>query len=299
MSIEQNASEGPIVIKIGGAIIDQTAALSRLCETVAKLHTSLAQPGSARGVVVVHGGGLAIDAHLRQLGYEPHRVDGIRVTPPDQIDAVVEILAGRMNRSLVGKINASLAKVSDLRAVGMSIGDGGLTTARPVACADINFGCVGEITGGDPSLVRTLLGSCFLPVISPIACNDVGGVCGALNVNADDAAAAVASIIGAQSLVLLSDVPGVLDADGERIAELDGPSIESLISEGVITGGMIPKVRAALDTATKTGVATRIASWKDPAALLALASGGDCGTLVLPGPSMAHAHSTLGAEARS
>lgn len=300
MNAANSGMDRPIVIKIGGAIIDQTAALSRLCEMVAKLHCSLAQRGSRRGVVVVHGGGLAIDAHLRQLGYEPHRVDGIRVTPPDQIDAVVEVLAGRMNRSLVGKIDASLKRAGKAhRAVGLSIGDGGLTTARPVACGDINFGCVGEVTGGDPALVNTLLDSCFLPVISPIASNDVGGVCGALNVNADDAAAAVAGIIDAQSLVLLSDVPGVLDADGQRIAELDGASIEGLITGGVITGGMIPKVRAALDTATKTGVATRIASWKDPASLLALASGGDCGTLVLPAPSIAHAHSTLGAEDRS
>lgn len=300
MSAANSAFERPIVIKIGGAIIDQTAALSRLCETIATLHCSLAQHGSRRGVVVVHGGGLAIDAHLRQLGYEPHRVDGIRVTPPDQIDAVVEILAGRMNRSLVGKIDASLKRTGNTqRAVGLSIGDGGLTTARPVVCADINFGCVGEVTGGDPELVNTLLESCFLPVISPIASNDLGGVCGALNVNADDAASAVAGIIGAQSLVLLSDVPGVLDADGQLIPELDALSIERLITAGVISGGMIPKVRAALDTATKTGVATRIASWKDPAALLALATGDDCGTLVAPSATHIENASFLSAEARS
>ena len=222
------------------------------------------------------------------------------MTPPDQIDAVVEILAGRMNRSLVGKIDASLKRTGNTqRAVGLSIGDGGLTTARPVVCADINFGCVGEVTGGDPELVNTLLESCFLPVISPIASNDLGGVCGALNVNADDAASAVAGIIGAQSLVLLSDVPGVLDADGQLIPELDALSIERLITAGVISGGMIPKVRAALDTATKTGVATRIASWKDPAALLALATGDDCGTLVAPSATHIENASFLSAEARS
>ncbi|MFU8828917.1 MAG: acetylglutamate kinase [Phycisphaerales bacterium] len=276
----------PLVVKIGGAIIDKTAALAKLCSVLAELHTALSQPGTTRGVVIVHGGGLAIDAHLRTLGYEARRVDGIRVTPPDQIDAVVEILAGRMNRSLVGKVNAALeAALGGSRAVGLCIGDGGLTTARPVACNDINFGCVGEITGGDPELVYSLLRARFLPVISPIACNDEGGVCGALNVNADDAASAVAEIIGAQALVMLSDVPGVLDADGELLAELDHIRIEQLITSGVISGGMIPKVRAALDNATRTGVATRIASWKSPESLLALASGASCGTLVLPAPT--------------
>lgn len=273
----------PIVVKIGGAIIDQTAALSKLCAVLAELHTALTAGKTGAGVVIVHGGGLAIDAHLRTLGYEPHRVDGIRVTPPDQIDAVVEILAGRMNRSLVGKVNAALETVAGTsRAVGLCIGDGGLTTARPVACGDINYGCVGEITGGDPTLVRTLVGAGYLPVISPIACNDAGGVCGALNVNADDAAAAVAGIIEAESLVLLSDVPGVLDAQGQLIETLDSERIAELIAGGVITGGMIPKVRAALDTATRTGVATRIASWKNPASLLGLVTGEGCGTLVLP-----------------
>ena len=292
-------TEAPLVIKIGGAVIDQTAALSRLCETVAQLHRSLATPGTTRGVVVVHGGGLAIDAHLRQLGYEPHRVDGIRVTPPDQIDAVVEVLAGRMNRSLVGKFNAALQPSGDVRAVGLSIGDGGLTTARPVACGDINFGCVGEITGGDPAVVHTLLRSGFLPVVSPIACNDAGGVCGALNVNADDAAAAVAEIVGAQALVLLSDVPGVLDASGELLPSVDAQAIDRLITEGVITGGMIPKVKVALETASRTGVATRIASWKQPDDLLKLASGGGCGTLVLPGTSAHHSEPTLSVGAQS
>lgn len=293
MNSTETLNNNPLVVKIGGAVIDETAALSKLCSILAQLHTSLAQAGTTRGVVIVHGGGLAIDAHLRTLGYEPHRVDGIRVTPPDQIDAVVEILAGRMNRSMVGKVNAALEHAaSDSRAVGLCIGDGGLTTARPVVCGDINYGCVGEITGGDPEVVHALLRSRFLPVISPIACNDAGGVCGALNVNADDAAAAVAGIIGAQSLVLLSDVAGVLDASGSLIAEIDRRQIEELIASGVIAGGMIPKVRAALETATRTGVATRIASWKNPAALLGLVSGENCGTLVLPdatSPSIAPA----------
>jgi len=278
----QTRNGNAIVIKVGGAIIDQTAALSRLCTVLAELHTRLSV-NQGSGVVIVHGGGLAIDAHLRTLGYEPHRIDGIRVTPPDQIDAVVEILAGRMNRSLVGKVNAALKSSSGASiAVGLCIGDGGLTTARPVACGDINYGCVGEITGGDPTLVRTLLGAGFLPVISPIASNDAGGVCGALNVNADDAAAAVAEIIKAESLVMLSDVPGVLDADSTLIDTLDASRIDQLISDGTISGGMIPKVRAALQTATRTGVATRIASWKHPETLLGLATGEGCGTLVLP-----------------
>ncbi|MBM4115478.1 MAG: acetylglutamate kinase, partial [Phycisphaerae bacterium] len=101
-----------------------------------------------------------------------------------------------------------------------------------------------------------------------------------LNVNADDAAAAVASILGAQGLVFLTDVPGVLDADRSLIPSLDAASIDRLITDGTITGGMIPKVRGALDTAASTGVAVTIAGWADPAALSNLLTGGVAGTRI-------------------
>jgi acetylglutamate kinase len=289
----------PIVVKLGGAVIDRFEPLSRLCAVLAQLHRSLSEVGTARGVVIVHGGGLAIDGHLRRLGYEAHRVDGIRVTPPSQIDAVVEVLAGRMNRSLVGTVNAALAGDGAAPcAVGLSIGDGGLTTARRLARGETDFGCVGEVTGGDPRVVETLLAGGFLPIISPIACDDAGGG-GPLNVNADDAAAAVAGVLGARSLVLLSDVPGVLDADGALIDRLDQGRIDELIEAGTIHSGMIPKVRAALDTAERTGVATRIASWNNPEQLLALADGGSCGTLVVPSASASFSYSTPPAAGHS
>jgi len=247
----------PLVIKVGGALLDEPEKNLAVIDALVALHHGSTVHGAARhgGVVLVHGGGLLVDRHLARLGVVTERVDGIRVTPPDVVEEIVGVLAGRVNTQLIGLLASAGAAP-----VGLSLSDPG---------------AVGEITGGDPALVRTLLGGGFMPVVSSIGLDDAGGF---LNINADDAAAAIAGIVRARELVLLTDVPGVLDADGRVIASLDRDAIERHISDGIIKGGMIAKVRGALDAAERSGVPVTIASWKNPASV----NGVGTSTRILP-----------------
>ncbi len=248
---------GPIVVKIGGAFLDEPERHRATLDGIVELHRAGLARGS--GVVLVHGGGILVDRHLARLDIVTERVDGIRVTPPEAVEEIVGVLAGRVNTRLVGLFARSVP------AVGLSLGDGGLCACRKATRYAFDPGAVGEITGGDPRLVQTLLGGGFLPIVSSIGLADDGSF---LNINADDAAAAIASIVGASELVLLTDVAGVLDAGGAVIGELDRPRIESLIADGTISGGMTPKVRGALDAAEISGVPVTIASWRNPASVL-------------------------------
>lgn len=260
---------GPLVIKLGGLAVEDPATAEGLLRAVIALHEAERQ-----GVVVVHGGGKAVDRRLERLGLPTVRAAGLRVTPPDQIDEVVATLAGVVNKRLVSALNRLGA-----RAVGMSLGDGAMASARHLTIPGADLGHVGEVTGGDPALLRTLLGDCYLPVLCSIAFSAEGAM---LNVNADDAAAAIASLLQARMLVLLTDVPGVLAADGRRIALLESAEIAHLIETGVIHGGMIPKVRAALAAANHANTPVLIASWSDPDSLAHIARGHAPGTLIMP-----------------
>jgi acetylglutamate kinase len=257
------------VIKVGGLAVDDPAQAEPLLRALAALHHD--EPG---GVVLVHGGGKAVDRRLERLGLPTVRAAGLRVTPPDQIDEVVATLAGVVNKRLTAALNYLGA-----RAVGMCLGDGAMTTANPLVMPGVELGLVGRITGGDPSVLRHLLDERYMPVLSSIAFGP-GGVL--LNVNADDAAAALASMLGARMLVLLTDVNGVLADDGRRIPFLESDEIERLIGDGVIHGGMIPKVRAALAAANHAGAPVLIASWSDPDAIAHIAKGHAPGTLIVP-----------------
>ncbi|MDZ4754931.1 MAG: acetylglutamate kinase [Phycisphaerae bacterium] len=253
----------PLVIKIGGALLDEPAtAVNGHLATIAgivDLHREAQARGS--GVVLVHGGGVAVDRHLARLGVTTERIDGIRVTPPDVVEEIVGVLAGRVNTRLLGLLIAAGAKP-----VGLSLGDGCLCACRKSTRYAFDPGAVGEITGGDPSVIHTLIDGGFLPVVSSIGL-DAEGQC--LNVNADDAAAAIARIVSAQELVLLTDVAGVLDKHGRVIPYLNRDAIEGLIADSTIRGGMIAKVRGALEAAEQAGVPVTIASWKDPASITA------------------------------
>ncbi|HVZ95166.1 MAG TPA: acetylglutamate kinase [Phycisphaerales bacterium] len=260
----------PIVLKIGGAPIEEPSKHSKLWDAIAGLHRA-----RAGRLVIVHGGGAAIDDRLRRMGMEPIKRDGIRVTPREQIGEVVAVLRGIANAALVGALCAR-----GCRAVGLCLGDGGLTRAEISKRFLFDPGLVGDITGGDPSVVRSLLAGGMLPVIAPIAFDSGGGP---LNVNADDAAAAVARIIGAESLVLLTDVPGVMDGDGKVIAQLDEAGAAALTERGVIRGGMIPKVRGGFEAARASGTATIIAGWGDGVTFTALAEGRAVGTRLVVG----------------
>jgi acetylglutamate kinase len=200
-----------------------------------------------------------VDRQLARLGIVTERIEGIRITPPDAIEEIVGVLAGRVNTRLVGMVAAAGGQP-----VGLSLGDGGLCACRKATRYPFDPGAVGEIDGGDPSVITALLEAGFLPVVSSIGLDADGSF---LNVNADDAAAAIARIVGARELALLTDVSGVLDADRRVIPTLDRAAIERLVADGTITGGMIAKVRGALDAAERAGVPVTIASWKDPASL--------------------------------
>ncbi len=244
----------PLVIKVGGAMLDEPGKHLATINGIVDLHREARSRGS--GVVLVHGGGAAVDRHLARLGIVTERIDGIRVTPPDVVEEIVGVLAGRVNTRLLGLLSAAGAQP-----VGLSLGDGGLCSCRKATRYPFDPGSVGEIVSGDATVLRTLIGGGFLPVISSIGLDELGGF---LNVNADDAAAAIARIAHGSELVLLTDVAGVLDAEGAVIPSLDREGIDRLIAEGTISGGMIAKVRGALDAAERAGVPVTIASWKDP-----------------------------------
>jgi acetylglutamate kinase len=198
--------------------------------------------------VVVHGGGPQIGAVMERMGLKPRFIDGHRITDEETMDIVEMVLAGKINKGIVATIQRAGGK-----AVGLSGKDGFLLQARRKklsvtrAGTDtaelVDIGLVGEVTAVDPDVVRALEQWNFIPVISPIGVDADGHT---YNLNADTAAAAVAAALKAQKLIYLTDSEGVLDKDGALIPTLDRAKIARLIRQGVITGGMIPKVNYCL-----------------------------------------------------
>jgi acetylglutamate kinase len=215
------------VVKLGGRVQQRAAVHRALAEA---WH---AAPGS---LCIVHGGGDEVSRLQRALGVEPRFVGGRRVTSPDDIDLVRMVLSGSANKRLVAALQSAGAP-----AVGMSGEDGGLLVARQAAGGTL--GRVGEPVAVRGAVLAALSGAGFLPVISPLGCAEDGS--GALNVNGDDAAAAIAAELGAAELLLLADVDGVL-ADGRVIPALDAEGAATLIAEGTAAGGMAAKLEAAL-----------------------------------------------------
>jgi acetylglutamate kinase len=279
------SNPGPFVLKIGGTTLEAQSTQRTLWDALLSLHERLSAKGS--GVVVVHGGGKAVDSIIAQLGMPTRREQGLRITPPEQMEVIAGVLAGSVNKRLVGCINAAaIASSRSARAVGLCLGDG---DAFPTERATLPFdaGRVGEVVPASddtaehqtPPLLRALLGSGFLPVLSSIGIDSEGGL---LNVNADDAAAGIARMVRASTLALLTDVPGVKGADGRVIPSLRESEAHALIASGVIAGGMIPKVRSALATAKATGSPVVVLS-ADPAQVQELLQGKDAGTKFVAG----------------
>lgn len=215
-----------LVIKYGGSALD-AASTDTILEDAAAL-----QSVGVR-VVLVHGGGKEISALLDRLGVESKFEDGYRVTDQTVLDTAEMALSARVNKAIVGALDRIGAK-----ACGVSGRDGGLITARQ---KDKDMGLVGTITKVEPRLLQTLLDGGYLPVISPIARGENGGV---FNCNADDAARAVAEAVGADKLVFLTDTDGILvDSHNQstRIAKMDVARAKELMDSGLIAGGMIPK----------------------------------------------------------
>lgn len=267
-------SDGPLVVKVGGAGVDDPASGSALWRSIIDAHRTLEGK-----LVLVHGGGRAVDEHLARLGMKTERVEGLRVTPPEQMGEIAGVLAGRVNKGVVGAINAMSAGL----AVGLCLGDGDLLrTERKTLASGADLGRVGTplATGPEEGLLSLLMRNNLLAVVSSIG---IGFDAGLLNVNADDAAAGIAQRYKARALVLLTDVSGVLDERKSLVEKLDAAGIESMIARGVIHGGMVPKVRAALSTASLASCPVVIASWADPSAIVRIARGQAGGTRIVAG----------------
>ena len=239
-----------IVIKYGGnAMIDESLKRSFARDVVLMKLVGM-------NPVVVHGGGPQIGQLLDRIGKKSEFVEGLRVTDSETIDVVEMVLGGLVNKDIVALINAHGG-----RAVGLSGKDGGLIRARKLVLRKegtsdedetVELGFVGEIESINPAVVDTLDEGDFIPVIAPIGTGEDGKT---YNINADTVAGKLAVTLGAEKLILLTNTPGVLDQQGELLTGLSESRVQELIQEGVITGGMLPKVRCALD-AVSGGVRT-------------------------------------------
>ncbi len=229
------------VVKIGGRVQRD----ARLAEILARLW--LHAPGS---FCVVHGGGETISALQTQLGGEPRFVDGRRVTTEGDIEVLRMALSGVANKQLVNSLSTE-----GIPAVGISGEDASLIVAE--ALDEEVFGRVGMVAEVNDGIVRALLAGGYLPVISPVSRDGESEHGGALNVNADDAAAAIAASMDADELLLISDVQGVL-VDGVAVSTMSGDEAVHAIESGIATEGMATKLRAALDALRRGVPAVRI-----------------------------------------
>jgi acetylglutamate kinase len=218
------------VIKVGGNELDEQAFLTDLARTV----KSMDEPA-----VIVHGGGQAIADMQARLGLKTVMVDGLRVTDADSLAVVQMVLSGRSNKIIVAALLAA-----GVDAVGISGVDGGLLRCVKKQHPAADLGYVGQVVEVRSEMVRQFANQGMTPVISPISLGSEGQI---YNVNADEAAGAIAASLGVSVVNFVSNVPGVLDEDDNTIPALSAAQTEHLIRRGVIHGGMVPKVRAALE----------------------------------------------------
>jgi len=254
-----------VVIKCGGSTMDQ------LPDSFFQAIASLQQDG--KKLVIVHGGGPAINAMLDRVQIAPQFVDGLRVTCEDTLGVVEMVLCGSINKALVRRLTRAGAK-----AWGVSGIDGQTIVAEKTSKP---LGWVGEIKQMNAAIPKAILTQGYLPVIAPLSVSTDGG--NTFNVNADVAAGAVAAALGAEKLVMVTDVPGILrpQADGSKalVQETNAREIAAMIADEVITGGMIPKVTAALD-ALGQGVEQVVICKGTAEDLLAVCAGKEAGTTV-------------------
>ena len=250
-----------IVIKYGGNAMTDPALQADFAEDVVLLKLVGLNP------VVVHGGGPQIDAALNKIGKKGQFIQGMRVTDEETMEVVEWVLAGEVQQDIVGLINAAGGK-----AVGLTGRDGGMIRARKLKLVDLedatkehDVGQVGEIEAIDPSVVKALQDDQFIPVISPIGFGEQNE---SYNINADLVASKLAEILKAEKLMLLTNIKGVLDKEGNLLTDLTARRIDELFADGTISGGMLPKIAGALDAA-KSGVnAVHIVDGRVPHAML-------------------------------
>lgn len=235
-----------IVIKYGGnAMVEE-----RLKESFARDVILLKLVGM--NPVVVHGGGPQIDEALKKIGKTGTFIQGMRVTDEETMEVVEWVLGGEVQQDIVMLINHFGGQ-----AVGLTGKDGGLIRAKKMLVADekkpggmIDLGFVGEIDAINPAVVKALQDDAFIPVISPIGFSEEGQ---AYNINADLVAGKMAEILHAEKLVMMTNIPGVMDKNGTLLTDLTAREIDALFADGTISGGMLPKISSALDAA-KSGV---------------------------------------------
>lgn len=266
-----------IVIKYGGNAMVDDALKQGFARDIVLMKLVGMNP------VVVHGGGPQIGNMLKQIGKESKFVKGMRVTDSETMDIVEMVLGGQVNKDIVNLINQQGG-----HAVGLTGKDGSLITARKMRFEDdapemntseiIDIGHVGEVESIDASIINMLMKGDFIPVIAPI------GVCAdgqSYNINADIVAGKMATALGAEKLMLLTNTSGVLDTEGKLLTGLTAEQVQSLIDDETIYGGMLPKISCAID-AVKSGVKTAqiIDGRVEHAVLLELLTDEGVGTLI-------------------
>jgi len=251
-------SREAVVLKIGGSIAGEDDAALDL---VASLHDG------GRPIVVVHGGGPLVGEWATKLGLETRFERGLRVTDQPTRDLALAVLAGLVNKTLVARLIAKGVPATGLAGI-----DGGMLRAER---EEATLGLVGRVSMVDSSLLEELLAALRVPVVAPAALDSDGTI---LNVNGDTAAGAIAAAVAARLLAFVTDVPGVRGKDGRIIASLDRESARSLVDDGTIEGGMLPKVEACL-VAAQAGCRAAIVSAHDFDAVDALLAGESAGTV--------------------
>ena len=255
-------SDEIFVIKYGGHAMDDAELNVRFAQDVAALMRQ------GKRIVIVHGGGPMISGMLKRLNIESVFKDGLRVTDAATMQVVEMVLSGAVNKAVV-----SLFEREGARAVGFSGKDGSCLVAEQISA---DYGLVGNVAKVDPTLFKLALDAGYVPVIAPVAVSAAGE---ALNVNADSAAGAVAGALKAHCFVLVTDVPGVLDAQGKLMPELTRAEVEAHIASGVISGGMIPKVKSCLHAMDLGVTRAMIVDGREPGNLAAcLLNKGGTGT---------------------
>ncbi len=273
----QRYDEETVVVKYGGHAMGEEQTARDFARDIVLLEQLAINP------VVVHGGGPQIGAMLEKLGIRSEFAGGLRITDARTVEVVEMVLAGSINKQIVGFINGAGGK-----AIGLTGKDGNLVRARKLSrtVADpgssieriVDLGFVGEPEKVDVTVLADLLGRDIIPVLAPIA----GGADGVTyNINADTFAGAVAGALKAKRLLFLTDVPGVLDTSKQLIADITADEARRLIADGTISGGMIPKVETCIDALERGVEGVVILDGKVPhAVLLELLTDHGAGTLI-------------------
>lgn len=247
-----------VVIKYGGAAMENPVLRQSTAEDITLMKYVGMNP------VVVHGGGPAINRRLKQLGVEAKFHNGLRITDAETIEVVEMVLCGTINKEIVTLLNLAGGD-----AVGLSGKDGNLLHTKRMETEDgVDIGFVGEVTGVHYKIINVLTAAGLIPVIAPLATDEKGNT---WNINADTAAGEIAAAISAEKLVFLTDTPGLLldpKDPNSLVAHLDYREIQRLTAEGVISGGMIPKVEACLKALDYGVKKTHIIDGRVPHSLL-------------------------------